>query len=262
MKKTIYIIIIIILVMTTLGLGAFIAYDKLFVNTNKNTNSKETSSSKTEKTKSTEELDINDSTVQELFSTFEMTPCYMSVDGLNNDNRVRLSLPYDNIEYKNVYLSTCSDYDAVLPGTEEYCGTSMTKQMSDEYSKGGITEAFKEKTKYNNTRVIDQDKLEKSYKKLFGSNYTIKHESFGLLTTEPKCALMYYSSAIQKYVQYSGECGGSCGPRTQEITKAYKQNNKLYIETEYDDKTGKKTNINYEFKLENNNYTFVKAEEK
>ena len=55
-------------------------------------------------------------------------------------------------------------------------------------------EAFKEKAKNNSTKAIDQDKLEKSYKKLFGSNYTIKHESFGLVKTiEPKCALMYYS---------------------------------------------------------------------
>ncbi len=96
--------------MTTLGLGAFIAYDKLFVNTN----NKETTSSKIEKSKNKEELDINDSTVQELFSAFEMTPCYMSVDGLNNDNRVRLRLAYDNAEYKNVYSSNCFDSEGVL----------------------------------------------------------------------------------------------------------------------------------------------------
>ena len=53
--------------MTTLRLGAFIAYDKLFLNTN----SKETTSSKIEKSKNKEELDINDSTVQELFSALE-----------------------------------------------------------------------------------------------------------------------------------------------------------------------------------------------
>lgn len=139
----------------------------------------------------------------------------------------------------------------------------MNNQMSDKYIKGGITEAFKEKAKNNSTKAIDQDKLEKIYKKLFGSNYTIKHESFGLVTTiEPKCALMYYSSAKQKYVQYSGECGGSCAEKTQNITKAYKQDNKLCIETDYSDATGKQSKINYEFKLENNNYTFVKAEEK
>ena len=38
--------------------------------------------------------------------------------------------------------------------------------------------------------------------------------------------------------------------------------NKLCIETDYSDATGKQSKINYEFKLENNNYTFVKAEEK
>lgn len=67
---------------------------------------------------------------------------------------------------------------------------------------------------------------------------------------------MHYIESEKIYAQYSGECGETCAATKQEVTKAYKDNNKLYIETSYE----QDITIKYEFKKasKNNNYIFVK----
>ena len=192
------------------------------------------------KTSTKEELDINSALVQGLYDTFKDSTCYMNVNGLNSDNKVRLRVAYDNISRINIGSSSCSE----LPATNDLggsCGTGHT------------------------THTITAKVLENKYHELFGTDSEFKNESFGTgHTADPQCYSMTYFADKGLYAEYNCEGGGTCATSKQTLVSAYKESDKLYIITDYKNEyeygdTVKK--VIYQFKKDNilGNYVYEKG---
>ena len=203
-------------------------------------------------------LDVNDSLVKKMINIFGYN-CELLGEKLNKSNAERLAIAYENIEKKYVTDARCITQGAkgVLYNSDQsikaYCGPLMSSEMQKLYYSGD-TKAFEEEASKNITNVVHEENLKNKYTELFSSSYEYKSETFG------GCSFMEYNSSNKNYAQYSMECGGTCGEEKQEITSAYKQGNKLYIETNYE-KENDKIKVNYEFVLENGSYKFLKVTE-
>ena len=263
-KKSGSIVVIIILLLLVLVLVGYIVYDKMVV--------KENATEIKEETKAEiEELNIDDDLVVKLFNIFRMDKsCYLSVDGLNNDNLTRLRIAYDNCPISSFGHGECKDFEKDKNG---FCG-KMNELMLKAYNEKDQAK-FDEYEKANWTETLDAKILEAKYHELFGSGAPFKNESFGIgATAEPTCYFMKYNETINKYGEFLCEGGVSCLNKSQTITKATKQNDTLTITTELklEDRVMLENNveldntpmiITYEFqkdeKLES--YAFVKATE-
>ena len=257
MKKTNkgLIVTIVILIILLLGSGGYIVYDKLMVKKD----TKEVT-----RTEKVEELDINNDLVQEFFGIFRLDQaCYMSVNDLNNNNLLKLRLAYNNLGESNFSTVSCSEVGAVV-GKASYCG-GMNGEMSEAYGTGDMNK-FNEATKNNYTTSLDANILRRKVRELFGSDFKVKDEDFGIGNdVEPSCYLMHYDKEKDLYAKYSCEGGGTCGGGVkQTIKKATKTGDKIKIITDMlDEEKNESTTVTYYFKYDKENYHYVfdKAEE-
>ena len=245
---------IVIFMLFTFGLGLFLGKELFSENKqsdNKNDKSEVVDNSKSEKENNTRiDIDINDETVQKLFNIFRYDNgnYFLLNEALNSSNTVRLRLASVITKTR-----TCSDLTPVLFNdngeTVYYCGTSMTDEMEKYYADN--RSEFEKATLKNTTKYIDAIDVQNRFKELFSSDYTYINESFGF-----NSGIMKYYPDKGIYVEYSCECGGTYGDEKHIINSAYKLGNSLFIETTLD-----QTKINYEFRLENGMYKFVKVVE-
>ena len=256
------VLIVVVLIIIVIVMGAYIAYDKGLIFTSNKIKESE-NNLKEENTNDKEEtIDIDDDLVQNLYSIFRFDKsCYMSTEGLNNNNLIKLRIAYDNISKQNIDYIECSKLEL---SDSAYCGESMTGLMIDAYNKNDLVK-FKEYEKQNYTEFISSKLIEVKVHELFGSDDKIKHESFGIdHVVEPNCNLMKYDSTNDIYARFSCEGGGTCGDSSQELVSAYKKNDELYIITNIiDPNNGNKTKVTYTFKKDkkNSKYVFKKVSE-
>ena len=250
-----------VLITIIIVLGGYIVY-KEFIN--KDTNSSSNSSSTKETNSNTEKdgnIDANDALVQGLLKTFKSNCWRDGENSISKNNLSRLRLAYENLSKDDIMERKCSEYSKIILDSGEYCGkgSTMTSEMSKYYA-ANDKEKFAEATKENITRVVDAKTLEAKYKELFSSKYEYRNESFGLLyAAELSCFIMNYDSSKNQYIEYGGQCGGTCGSETVTAKKAYKQGDYLYIEAlrEFESVEGiSKEKETYKFKLENGKYLF------
>lgn len=249
-KKKNNIGIIILLIIIILGLAGYIAYDKFL--------SKETKEEVAQK----EELDPNDDLVQELFSMFKISgrETYMSVEGLNNDNKLKLRIAYENIPLSNIEYANCSDFE-LYEDFKYYCNDSDSLDTMVKYVVEGKTKEAKELEKQGRTKSINEEIIEREMHIIFGNDYEVKHESFNCTTTE----IMQYNEKKHIYGNFISEGGVYVSEVNQKVKKAYKENDKLIIETKITTKETKEesTKVIYTFQKdkENGNYVFKNVKE-
>lgn len=251
------IIVIILLVLIILGLVGYICYDKGIILKPKQV-------ATTNKVNNKEELDINSGLVTNLFNIFRLDNLgYKGVyeDTINNSNLAKLRIAYENIAIKdlNRYFP-CSDLEFL--NETAYCG-EMNNEMSEAY-KNQDMQKFEEAEKENFSESISADIMEAKIRELFGSDYQIKHESFGTLycSTEPSCDYMKYDQKNNAYVHFYGECGCAGGAEKEKLISAYKKDNQLVINAEIiEPNDASKSKVTYTFKKDaiNDNYVFEKV---
>ena len=159
------------------------------------------------------------------------------------------------MEIKNVLFRNCTSLG--VSGTLEkndsyyYCG-EMTVEMSKIY---GDKAAFEKAAALNDTIAVTGQNLKAKYEELFSSSFEYKPELFGYYGH-----IVEYFDKLNLFVKYGFSAGGFCIPSNQVITLAYKEGDKLFIETDYENGNGK-FKVNYEFVLENGSYKFFKVTE-
>lgn len=234
-----------------LGLVMYICYDKgiLFTKNQETTVNKKNENEIEESEIQEQTVDINSELVQNLYNIFRMDKgCYMTVDGLNNDNLVKLRIAYDNISKQNIGMVECSKLD-LSTNRNEYCG-------SDYKNTTGVG---------SYTRSVNEDVIEAKVHELFGSDYKVSHASFDTAghTVQPSSSnYMKYDAANHLYASFNAQGGGTCGgASSQTITSATKKKDELYIVTTFKNIRGNQSKISYTFKKDsvNENYVFVKA---
>lgn len=264
------IIFICILLLACGSMGAFIFMnkDKIFVK-----EGTEQSESQVKENATKEDIDINSSLVTNLFNVFRVDKaCYMNVKDLNNTNYTRLRLAYDNLFVPDEMVA-CSKVGVTYK--ESFCGNNFwgDEEISNAYSndKAKFNKLLEERV---STKALNPKYLKAKFEELFGTDAEYKDEDFGVghLAT-PTCYIMHYDEKNGIYAQYNCEGGGTCGGTPQTLSKAYKEGDKLYIETNYQDFEGildearkiskGKTKIIYVFKKDkiNSNYVLEKVEE-
>lgn len=263
------VVVIVLLLLIVLGLGGFI-----FVNKDKLFNSNKTNDSGNDKEEpevvEKVELDANDSTVTKLFNIFRIDgdsgACWKKTDieVINNENYAKLRVAYDQLGSAKFDIS-CSKVGGILGGIGAYCGNAFgtnDSEINEAYA-AQDTERFKELVESRiSTKAIYQKDLKAKVLELFGKDYNYKDEDFGIgVNVKPSCGVMHYVESEGVYASYSGQCGGTCAMGEQKITKAYKEGDKLFIESAYSDQNPTNYNVNYEFKREKStgNYIFVKV---
>lgn len=264
-KKPIPTIIFVLLILLFFVIGIFlgrIIFGKEKIDKNESaetTNNENTESNNTEPTNTENTnnevvtMDINDSVVQQLFNTFkyEDENYYLIGEKLNTINNIRLELAYRTLDSSEKKERSCSDLEPYISDKGLYCG-DMSAEMSKYYPNYPENdEPFKKATMNNTTTYVEENSLISKYNELFSSNYPYKGENF---------ASMIYYNDKSLYAYYGCECGGTYSDTTHTINSAYKIDDKLYLETVYDDNENK-YNVKYEFILENGNYKFLKVTE-
>lgn len=255
------VVVIITLMVIILGLIFYISYDKgLILNNKKSTEIKAINSNMDKKE---ENVDINSSLIKHLLKTFEIDETVVTVDGLNNSNLTKLRIAYANISNsKSIKSIKCSD--VMSDDDSSYCGI-MNEEMSKIYNSTASTNSpeFKAAEANNLTSGVSQEDMEEELKWLFGSDFKIKHESFGLnMGVEPTCSYAKYVADKKVYANYYGECGGTSLEPTTKVISATKKGNILKINV--DIILENTHSVTYEFKKDkiNENYVFVKVEDR
>lgn len=263
------VVIIIILLLLCCAMGALLFLNKdvlleKYFNKTETTEEENTDNKESEEKEEIEEIDIKSAIVINLFNTFRMDKaCWMTPDGLNKDNKVKLRLAYESV-IDNYDMIPCSKVGGTISGS--YCGGDFwgDKEISNAYldsDKTRFTQLIEERVQ---TRSIKQEVLKAKVLELFGNNYDYKDEDFGTgHEVEARCHLMHYVPSEGVYAAYGCEGGGTCSGKEQEVTKAYKQGENLYIETNYKtyENEAKTEKVTYEFQKDkvNSNYAFVKV---
>ncbi len=266
------IIALIIAIAIIVCLVIYLYYDKV-ITSNDSKNNLETAEKNT--VNKEESIDINSDLVQKLFSIFRLDYYngVISVDSLNNSNLAKLRLAYDNIPEKDYGIIDCSELD--LTSDSSYCGET-TSDMDNAHEENN-EELFKKYEAENKTDSIDTSIIERKIRELFGSNYKVKNESFGISSLEPSCHYMKYDSNKKVYATFHCIGGGTTSnDMTQELVSASRINNELRIKTVLqtqsyqmceeanciNEKTTT-TNLTYIFTKDskNGNYVFEKVEE-
>jgi hypothetical protein len=192
-------------------------------------------------------------------------------DKLVNNNSARLRLAYDNLTANEVdkIIGCATVIDALddnlkkLNQNGRLCGSTMNTEMNKYYgnynSDGSHVKEFIDAERSNVTPYVDGNTLKEKYNELFSSKYSYKAESFGINTmADDDCHFMGYVSSKDIYARFFCQAGDSGPGASQKIDKAYKQGDKLFIETTLivEDQN---YSVNYEFGLENGNYVFVSS---
>lgn len=253
----ILIIALVVAVIIILGLIGYICYDKgIILKQNLKEDNKVEDISDHSKDEE-QVVDIHSDLIQNLYSIFRLDKsCYMGIDELNNSNLVKLRVAYENISKQNITSVECSKLEL---SESAYCG-SMNGLMSEAYSNGDMKK-FKEYEQQNYTDSISAYLIESKVHQLFGSDYNVYHESFGTgIAVNPSCYFMKYDKDNNLYAQFNCEGGGTCAPSSQELVKASKKGEELYLVTKLTDLNGVQTKATYTFKNDqkNGNYVFVK----
>ena len=239
------VVVIIILFFICGGMGCFIFMnkDKLFSTENNKDN--EVVVSKEDNNKK-ETLDIDSAFVKSLYKPFKLDTCFKTVEKMNNDNKIRLRIAYDNIVNADMDTVLCNEIgNANSVGLS--CGSSDNSKV---------------------TTSVKAEVLELKYQELFGSNASFRNEDFGLDSiANLQVHSMTYIESKNIYAEYSSEGGGTCAIGKQQLDSAYKQGNELFINTDYigykDDGSEYSSKIIYQFKKDNQleRYVYVKAVE-
>ena len=215
------VILVILLVVVVLGLVGYICYDKGLILSKKS--QVENKNEKVVNTEKEEELDINSRLVQELYnrvSTIEDNgTCrygyYLSddfyVENGEEDTKMRLVGRQLGREGRT-YLSDDEKLKVDKEIKEDSDGVSMYYYLSDK----GAT--------------YSKEYIEKIYKIFYGVDAKL-NTSVKVYMDYYNVEVYIYNSAIDKYVLYNGEGGGTCGPVVYDasITKAIVANNSLKI---------------------------------
>lgn len=274
------IITIILLATLVLGLVGYIAYDKLYLE-KKADKEISTSSLDEEKSSVKEELSLNDATVQKLFSIFSLNNgTYMT--GLNDDNRVKLRIAYENIAETDFSEISCAIVGGLVIDTDSnssnpvkdyrgICGSESAREGSEEYQKeyanafsnNNLAELKRIVEKYYSTKSVASKIMKEKIEELFGSDYLYHPEDFGTWRdVEPNCFFMHYDEKNEVYAYYTAPCGGTGERYSEELVSAYKEGKKLYIEGKVSrtmvDSEIQKTIYQFQKDTKNGNYVFVK----
>lgn len=247
-KQNGVIVALVLAIIVIIGLIFYICYDKeVFGNADQK--KEVTTTSEPKKEKEEQKLEINNDIVQRLYQIFRMDHgCYLTVDGLNHDNLVKLRIAYDNISSSNFQTMECSQLEpAQYP--REYCGNDHTNPTGE----GSFTS------------TVSEDVIAVKVRELFGSDYEVHHESFDTAghTVKPSSsAYMKYDATHHLYAKFNAQGGGTCGgAATQSIVSATKKGDELYIVTNFVHPRDGQSKVTYMFQKdkENGNYFFVKA---
>ena len=151
--------------------------------------------------KEKEDLDINDSTVINLFNIFRINQgCWLSTnyEKLNTDNKYKLRLAYEHLDIEANYIP-CSRVGGKL--NDLYCGDGNTWHNIPEINDAYVNnkDRFYQLIELNsNTRSINQKDLKAKYIELFGSDSEYTDTDFGLgSTAETSCFTMHYREFIE-----------------------------------------------------------------
>lgn len=186
-------VIIIILLIAVLGLGGYIAYDKILGNaktddTEEKTNKDEKTDTKKEE--KVENLDVTNKEVTTLFkSVTNANGHYCGVSELFKDKKVAAN------DIDNDLASDIALYNIRMNGKELNEGVTFTKkEMNDTIAK------------------------------LFGKDYKYTHGDI------KNCPSVKYDANTEIYKVQPSACGGTCGPKNYvKIVKATKTNSKIEL---------------------------------
>ena len=229
-----------------------------------NANQKAEDKEQTETNDTEEELALGELQIAyKLFNIFHigdrcfMTPTSSEIP-LNTSNKVKLRIAYESISPKYLKITSCSSEEEIIGGS--ICGgDTKTKEpgLNEAYEQNDTSKIKEIIRKYRYTETIDSKIIKEKTEELYGSDYTYQPEDFGLgILADETCYFMHYSTKSNLYAVYSGQCGGICVPYTEQFSKAYKIDGRLYLETNLENKKAV-----YEFKKDtkNDNYVFVQV---
>lgn len=213
--------------------------DKNKVNTSKESYGTPISGPKSEDTDEEINLGVDSDLATMLFDAFKFEGrIYLNVDGLNNDNKVKLRLAYEMLSQNKIGTISCDD--AIIE-SGRMCGDD------DGNSTNGTS--F--------TKKISESDISRYVRLLFGSDVKFNNETFGVgLSTGSKGPIMYYDSNSKNYY-YSGYNGG--GTRigsSQSLESATKKGDTITLKTKLTigDST---SDVIYTFKKDKVNYNYV-----
>lgn len=250
-KKNVLLYIIIFVLVICLGVTSTMLFlkkdvivnktssDKNNVNTSKESYGTPIPGPKSEDTDEEINLGVDSDLANILFDTFKLEGrIYLTVDGLNNDNKVKLRLAYEMIPENKIGTISCDDA-SIESG--RMCGDN------DGYGTSGTS--F--------TKKVSDSDISRYVRLLFGSDVKFNNETFGIgLSTGPKGPIMYYDSNSKNYY-YSGYNGG--GTRmgsSQSLESATKKGDTITLKTKLTigDST---SDVIYTFKKDKVNYNYV-----
>lgn len=213
--------------------------DKNKVNTSKESYGTPISGPKSEDTDEEINLGVDSDLATMLFDAFKFEGrIYLNVDGLNNDNKVKLRLAYEMLSQNKIGTISCDD--AIIE-SGRMCGDD------DGNSTNGTS--F--------TKKVSESDISRYVRLLFGSDVKFNNETFGVgLSTGSKGPIMYYDSNSKNYY-YSGYNGG--GTRigsSQSLESATKKGDTITLKTKLTigDST---SDVIYTFKKDKVNYNYV-----
>lgn len=155
-----------------------------------------------------------------------------NIEDYNTNNLIKLRIAFSNIKNEEYVKKSCSLFelrrkeDSVM----SYCG-KMSSEMSNVWGKD--MNQFTQLERKNTTDTIDAERVEEVMHNLYGSDYEVKHESFGTHLLSPTSgSYMQYSEKNRIYGQFGCECGGTYYPKFDVVYSSIKEGNKLYIRTE------------------------------
>ena len=213
--------------------------DKNNVNTSKESYGTPISGPKSEDTDEEINLGVDSDLATMLFDAFKFEGrIYLTVDGLNNDNKVKLRLAYEMMPQNKIGTISCDD--AIIE-SGRMCGDD------DGNSTNGTS--F--------TKKVSESDISRYVRLLFGSDVKFNNETFGVgLSTGSKGPIMYYDSNSKNYY-YSGYNGG--GTRigsSQSLESATKKGDIITLKTKLT-KGDSTSNVIYTFKKDKVNYNYV-----
>lgn len=227
--KTVAIIILVVLLICSLG---YIAYDKfLYKLLKKDNNVTE------EKTNKEEKLDVNSRLVQNLYhkvSTGEMSKedatCYFNyMYGTYTEEGYMLTDFYANQadETQKMQILALS-----LSSNEKKYYSGEESLIPDEIPGYGHKSILAANREYNRNEIqyyYNKSYIDRSYKELYGKNAQL-NTSIPISVDQHGISLYSYVPAVDKYILYMAEGGGTCGTADYAtLTKATKNEDELKI---------------------------------
>lgn len=192
MKKN---IVIVILLLALIGVGAYIGYDKFYVEKQEENKTEPKKEDKTES--KAEELSINSTFVEELVGRYD----YYFIQDTNLENML----------YKSEKTTPADFTEDFIKQTAVSAYYSIPRGLS---------------TTWQQTYSFTSDELKKQVRKLYGPNTTVTDSSF-----EMDCGTYNFDVANNTYTREEGSgCGGtSASYLARKIIEAKKEENKISI---------------------------------